>query len=145
MLDMNIEIRPWAVIMLLVGIGVALSKSIPRQQRAEQEEIRLLPELAMLGGSEAQFKLGVRYEEGEGFPKSDVRAYAYYALAASTHEGARNRLDDLEKRLPPGLIATGKDLAAELQREIQAGIKERNARIRLDREWKEMAERNSKK
>jgi hypothetical protein len=66
-------------------------------------------------------------------------------LAAPTNEDARKRLDALEKRLRPWLITAGKDLAAEMQKEIQTNIKERDARLRIIREWEEMAERNSKK
>ena len=142
---MNIEIRPWVLIMCLISIGVTTSKIMMHRDRAERQEIESLPSLALLGDTEAQYKLAVRYEEGEGFPKIEVKAYAYYTLAAPTNEDARKRLDALEKRLRPWLITAGKDLAAEMQREIQTNIKERDARLRIIREWEEMAERNSKK
>ena len=60
----------------------------------------------------AQYNLGVIYADGEGVPEDDVRAYAWYNLAAvQGHEPAFKAKESLRERMTPKQIARAQELS----------------------------------
>ena len=111
---MNAEINPLRFIVLIVLLIYASFRWSESNKRKEKDELMLLPALVASGDAEAQYNLGVRYEEGNGFTKTDRIAYAFFLLAAPRHEEAKKRLDALKAKLPPHIIEAGNELAKKM-------------------------------
>jgi hypothetical protein len=64
--------------------------------------MRWLDKSAEQGHAEAQFVLGMMYEDGEGVPKDDAEAYFWMNLGASTlDEKDRAARDEVGEKLTP--------------------------------------------
>ena len=111
---MNAEINPLRFIVLIVFLIYASFRWSESNSKKEKHELMLLPALVASGDAEAQYNLGVRYEEGNGFTKTDRIAYAFFLLAAPRHEEAKKRLDALKAKLPPHIIEAGNELAKKM-------------------------------
>jgi len=59
--------------------------------------------------------------------KDNVEAYAYFNLASSTDEDARNNRGMMEKGMSPDARLRGQQRAKELQKEIEAKIATKKA------------------
>tara|TARA_B110000467_G_C17974099_1_gene291720 strand:+ start:100 stop:438 length:339 start_codon:yes stop_codon:yes gene_type:complete len=63
------------------------------------------------GDVNAQFSLGVMYENGRGVPQNNVRAYVWWSVsAAQGDESARTNRDIIAKSLTPAQLAQAQDL-----------------------------------
>ena len=58
------------------------------------------------------------YVNGDGVHKDEIEAYAYYNLAAVQLESAREKMADLEERLPTTARLKGQQRSRQIQREI---------------------------
>ncbi len=75
------------------------------------EETKLLAEQ---GDAKAQFNLGFMYDIGEGVPQNNVRAYAWWSVAAAQGLAiARNDRDRMAEQLTPEQLARGQDIATK--------------------------------
>jgi TPR repeat protein len=83
---------------LLALTGQANADSLSDAKRALDTgdfatAVKLYMPLAKLGNADAQFHLGVLYDEGEGIPENDVEALKWYRMAADQgHEAAQTVL-----------------------------------------------------
>lgn len=71
--------------------------------------------------------LGDCFANGQGVPKDETEAYAYWNLASVTYGEARRSLENLEKKLSREEIAAGQKRTKELQKEIEAKIAAKKA------------------
>ena len=68
------------------------------------------------GNTEAQYALGVFYDQGYGVAKNYVEAHKWFVLASSSgHAGAAARIEENEILLSAEQIAEGQRLAAEFK------------------------------
>ena len=68
--------------------------------------------LAEQGFANAQYNLGVMYDDGEGVPQNNVRAYVWWSVAAAQgFEDARFNRDIISETLTPEQRARGQDMA----------------------------------
>ena len=80
--------------------------------------LRLLRPLAEQGHSDAQYSLGIMYNQGRGVPQDYVLAHMWFNLAASRleaekrNEAVKNR-DIIASRMTPAQIAKAQRLALE--------------------------------
>ena len=78
--------------------------------------------LAERGDADAQFNLGNRYANGEGVPRNDVTAYAWWNIAAASgHEDAIENRSIIEESMTPAQIAEAQQLSTEIFERIQQG------------------------
>jgi uncharacterized protein len=76
--------------------------------------LRLIRPLAEQGDANAQYNLGVFYDNGLGVPQDKVRAYMWLNLsAAQGREGAAAFRDLIARRMTPAQIAEAQKLARE--------------------------------
>jgi hypothetical protein len=55
---------------------------------------------------------------GDGVPKDEIEAYAYFNLAAVQLESAREKLAELEERLPTTARLKGQRRSRQIQKEV---------------------------
>lgn len=91
------------------------------------QAVTWLRKAADQGDAQAQFNLAVCYLKGLGVEKDYVEAYAYFNLASSTDEEARNKRGMMEKGMSPDARTRGQQRATELQKEIEAKIAAKKA------------------
>lgn len=76
--------------------------------------VRLNRPLAEQGDANAQYNLGVFYDNGLGVPQDKVRAYMWFNLsAAQGRDGAAAFRDLIARRMTPAQIAEAQKLARE--------------------------------
>ena len=73
---------------LLCGVAIVGLFVIGTNAYAQQEKIDQLIQSAEQGDANAQFALGVRYQEGEGVPRDDVEGAKWLRLAAEQGRAA---------------------------------------------------------
>src|SRR6476659_170103 len=79
--------------------------------------LRLIRPLAEQGDANAQYNLGVFYDNGLGVPQDRIRAYMWLSLAAMQGRERAAAFRDLIARLmTPGQIAEAQKLASEWKR-----------------------------
>lgn len=83
--------------------------------------VRLNRPLAEQGDANAQYNLGVFYDNGLGVPQDKVRAYMWFNLsAAQGREGAAAFRDLIARRMTPAQIAEAQRLAREWKPNMQS-------------------------
>src|SRR5512136_459034 len=83
--------------------------------------LRLIRPLADQGNANAQYNLGVFYDNGLGVPQDKVRAYMWFNLsAAQGREGAAAFRDLIARRMTPVQIAEAQKLAREWKPNTQS-------------------------
>jgi uncharacterized protein len=83
--------------------------------------LRLIRPLAERGDANAQYNLGVFYDNGLGVPQDKVRAYMWFNLsAAQGREGAAAFRDLIARRMTPAQIAEAQRLAREGKPNMQS-------------------------
>jgi TPR repeat protein len=83
--------------------------------------LRLIRPLAEQGDANAQYNLGVFYDNGLGVPQDKVRAYMWFNLsAAQGREGAAAFRDLIARRMTPAQIAEAQRLAREWKPNMQS-------------------------
>ena len=83
--------------------------------------LRLIRPLAEQGDANAQYNLGVFYDNGLGVPQDKVRAYMWFNLsAAQGREGAAAFRDLIARRMTPAQIAEAQKLAREWKPNTQS-------------------------
>jgi TPR repeat protein len=83
--------------------------------------VRLILPLAEQGNADAQYNLGVLYDNGLGLPQDKVRAYMWFNLsAAQGREGAAAFRDLIAGRMTPTQIAEAQKLAREWKPNTQS-------------------------
>ena len=66
------------------------------------------------GHANAQYRLGLRYSQGQGVPKNIVQAYMWWSLAAAKgDEDARKARDKFAKSMIPADLSEAQRLARE--------------------------------
>jgi hypothetical protein len=91
------------------------------------QAVTWLRKAADQGDARAQSNLAVCYIKGLGVEKDYFEAYAYFNLASSTDEDARNNRGMMEKGMSPEARVRGQQRAKELQKEIEAKIATKKA------------------
>lgn len=86
------------------------------------EAFKYIKKSAEQGLSVSQSWLGIFYTDDIGVPNNILEAYAYLNLAGVTDESARNKRDELERRMSTAQIKAGVKRSKELQAEIEAKI-----------------------
>jgi TPR repeat protein len=83
--------------------------------------LRLIRPLAERGDANAQYNLGVFYDNGLGVPQDKVRAYMWFNLsAAQGRESAAAFRDLIARRMTPAQIAEAQKLAREWKSNTQS-------------------------
>jgi len=83
--------------------------------------VRLILPLAEQGNADAQYNLGVLYDNGLGLPQDKVRAYMWFNLsAAQGREGAAAFRDLIARLMTPAQIAEAQKLAREWKPNTQS-------------------------
>ena len=83
--------------------------------------VRLNRPLAEQGDANAQYNLGVFYDNGLGVPQDKVRAYMWFNLsAAQGRDGAAAFRDLIARRMTPAQIAEAQKLAREWKPNMQS-------------------------
>ena len=83
--------------------------------------LRLIRPLAEQGDANAQYNLGVFYDNGLGVPQDKVRAYMWFNLsAAQGRDGAAAFRDLIARRMTPAQIAEAQKLAREWKPNTQS-------------------------
>jgi TPR repeat protein len=109
-----------AVLILMLGFAVsgAADPSADADAAMKRHDyktaVRLIRPLAEQGDANAQYNLGVFYDNGLGVPQDRVRAYMWLSLAATQGRERAAAFRDLVARLlTPGQIAEAQKLASE--------------------------------
>ena len=80
----------------------------------------LYEKAATQGHLKAQSNLAISYLNGDGVPKDDIRAYAWFSIAIfGGDEVARRSRGAMEKRLTPAQRVAGDKLAREIAATIR--------------------------
>ncbi|MGA7386653.1 MAG: hypothetical protein WBW99_01830 [Pseudolabrys sp.] len=83
--------------------------------------VRLIRPLAEQGDANAQYNLGVFYDNGLGVPQDKVRAYMWFNLsAAQGRDGAAAFRDLIARRMTSAQIAEAQKLAREWKPNTQS-------------------------
>ncbi|MET0873765.1 MAG: hypothetical protein ABWX81_03080 [Pseudolabrys sp.] len=91
------------------------------KRRDYASALRLIRPLAEQGDANAQYNLGVFYDNGLGVPQDKVRAYMWFNLsAAQGKEGAAAFRDLIARRMTPAQIAEAQRLAREWKPNMQS-------------------------
>ena len=91
------------------------------KRRDYASALRLIRPLAEQGDANAQYNLGVFYDNGLGVPQDKVRAYMWFNLsAAQGREGAAAFRDLIARRMTPVQIAEAQKLAREWKPNTQS-------------------------
>jgi len=91
------------------------------KRRDYTSALRLIRPLAEQGDANAQYNLGVFYDNGLGVPQDKVRAYMWFNLsAAQGREGAAAFRDLIARRMTPVQIAEAQKLAREWKPNTQS-------------------------
>ena len=95
------------LLFLLLVIGIA--GGVSGQDVPDFEETRRLAEQ---GHARAQSNLGFMYDNGDGVPQNNLRAYVWFSVAAAQgHENARTNRDIVSDELTPEQLARGQETA----------------------------------
>ena len=91
------------------------------KRRDYASALRLIRPLAEQGDANAQYNLGVFYDNGLGVPQDKVRAYMWFNLsAAQGREGAAAFRDLIARRMTSVQIAEAQKLAREWKPNTQS-------------------------
>ena len=70
--------------------------------------------LADEGNVDAQYNLGVMYDNGEGVPENDIKAHVWYSMAkTSGNESGKKNLRILKTEMTKDQIAQAQELATK--------------------------------
>jgi TPR repeat protein len=100
-----------------LGLSYAKGEGVPRDQAQAIEWFR---KSAAQGFPDALNHLGYCHSQGRGVAKDEVEAYACWAIAARSHEGAARNLELLEKKISDQNRLRGGVRRDELLRQIEA-------------------------
>jgi TPR repeat protein len=100
-----------------LGLSLAKGEGVPKDQALAIEWFR---KSAAQGFPDALNHLGYCHSQGRGVPKDEAEAYACWAIAARTHEGAARNLELLEKKISDQNRLRGGVRRDELLRQIEA-------------------------
>ncbi|MGB7278846.1 MAG: hypothetical protein WBD15_13995 [Pseudolabrys sp.] len=93
----------------------------PVKKRDYATAVRLIRPVAEQGNANAQYNLGVFYDNGLGVPQDKVRAYMWFNLsAAQGREGAAAFRDLIARRMTPAQTAEAQRLAREWKPNMQS-------------------------
>ena len=116
-----------AVILLVMSFAAPLAAgplddvNAAIKRRDYATALRLVRPLAEQGDANAQYNLGVFYDNGLGVPQDKVRAYMWLNLsAAQGREGAAAFRDLIARRMTPAQIAEAQKLAREWKPNTQS-------------------------
>jgi TPR repeat protein len=74
--------------------------------------IRLFRPLAEQGNAKAQHLIGVMYHKGEGVTRNDVRAFAWFSMAAAHGDSdAKAKLPEVSKTMTPLELSQAREMA----------------------------------
>src|SRR5512143_3606455 len=105
----------------LVEAGPLEDADAAIKRRDYASALRLIRPLAEQGDANAQYTLGVFYDNGLGVPQDKVRAYMWFNLsAAQGREGAAAFRDLIARRMTPVQIAEAQKLAREWKPNTQS-------------------------
>jgi FOG: TPR repeat, SEL1 subfamily len=83
--------------------------------------LRFIRPLAEQGNANAQYNLGVLYDNGLGVPQDKVRAYMWFTLSASQgRDGAAAFRDLIARRMTPAQIEEAQKLTREWKPNTQS-------------------------
>jgi len=109
-----------AVIILMLSFAVSgaadpsADADAAMKRRDYKTALRLIRPLAEQGDANAQYNLGVFYDNGLGVPQDRIRAYMWLSLAAMQGRERAAAFRDLIARLmTPGQLAEAQKLASE--------------------------------
>jgi TPR repeat protein len=100
-----------------LGLSYAKGEGVPRDQTQALEWFR---KSAAQGFPDALNHLAYCHSQGRGVPKDEAEAYACWAIAARSHEGAARNLELLEKKISDQDRLRGGLRRDELLRQIEA-------------------------
>ena len=100
-----------------LGLSCAKGEGVPKDQAQALEWFR---KSAAQGFPDALNHLGYCHSQGRGVPKDEAEAYACWAIAARSHEGAARNLELLEKKISDQNRLRGGVRRDELLRQIEA-------------------------
>jgi TPR repeat protein len=100
-----------------LGLSYAKGEGVPRDQAQALDWFR---KSAAQGFPDALNHLGYCHSQGRGVPKDEAEAYACWAIAARSHEGAARNLELLEKKISDQNRLRGGVRRDELLRQIEA-------------------------
>lgn len=109
--------RGYARAQCYLGLSYAKGEGVPRDQAQAIDWFR---KSAAQGFADALNHLGYCHSQGRGVPKDEAEAYACWAIAARTHEGAARNLELLEKKISEQNRLRGGLRRDELLRQIEA-------------------------
>ena len=117
---MNLTLKHVAAIILVLGFATPVvaapleDADAAVKRRDYATAVRLVRHLAEQGDANAQYNLGVFYDNGLGVPQDKVRAYMWLNLsAAQGRDGAAAFRDLMARRMTPAQIAEAQKLARE--------------------------------
>ena len=100
-----------------LGLSYAKGEGLPRDQTQALDWFR---KSAAQGFPDALNHLGYCHSQGRGVPKDEAEAFACWAIAARSHEGAARNLELLEKKISDQNRLRGGVRRDELLRQIEA-------------------------
>jgi uncharacterized protein len=100
-----------------LGLSYAKGEGVPKNQAQALDWFR---KSAAQGFPDALNHLGYCHGQGRGVPKDEAEAYACWAIAARSHEGAARNLELLEKKISDQNRLRGGVRRDELLRQIEA-------------------------
>jgi hypothetical protein len=89
-------------------------KSLKALAEDDHESVMWFREAAGQGDAYAQYFLGEMYADGEGVPKDDVTAHAWWSIAANGFAQVTRIKDLLAQTMTPDQIAKAEALAKEM-------------------------------
>ena len=117
---MNLTLKHVGAIILVLGFATPVvaapleDADAAVKRRDYATAVRLVRPLAEQGDANAQYNLGVFYDNGLGVPQDKVRAYMWLNLsAAQGRDGAAAFRDLMARRMTPAQIAEAQKLARE--------------------------------
>ena len=100
-----------------LGLSYAKGEGVPKDQAQALDWFR---KSAAQGFPDALNHLGYSHSQGRGVPRDEAEAYACWAIAARSHEGAARNLELLEKKISDQNRLRGVVRRDELLRQIEA-------------------------
>lgn len=100
-----------------LALSYAKGEGVPRDQAQAVDWFR---KSAAQGFPDALNHLGYCHSQGRGVPKDEAEAFAYWSVAARSHEGAARNLELLEKKISEQNRLRGGVRRDELLRQIEA-------------------------